>query len=319
MTLLAETETEPEAASDEGGGSLTPRRRFLRIGLPRHSSLEVLRRLPVRRIAATGLMGVVVLVGIWLICADPIAHVWYENRQHSLAGQVASAETRLGSQVPKIGQEVGVLQDPTIGLNVVMAQGDSAAELRGGPGHRLGTPLPGARGNSVVYGHARDWGAPFRNLAKLTVGSVLYIQAHPGVYKLPETGDFIYTVVAVQTTTAEDIGMLAPSNDYRLTLITNAGGRLAGDKVLVVTAVSGKAGKTAGKVTASSLEPSQGPVLNLNLLRALLGGAVAAFVIVLLRRNHRPLIVATVAAPVVMVAVWSLFLEFDMWAFRPLA
>jgi sortase A len=276
-------------------------------------------RAHVRRTSARVVLAALAAVAIWLICADPVAHIWYQSRQGDLRSQAASALTRLGSQTPTVGGEVAVLQDPPI-LNVIVAQGDNASILRGGPGHRLGTPLPGARGNSVIEGHSKDWGAPFRSLAKLTVGSTLYLQAHPGVYKLPATGDFIYTVKSVSIVPATDTRYLAPSNDYRLTLVTNADGRLSGSHVLVVTAVSGSMGKSTAVAPTGSLEPSAGSlILNIWVARLLVGAGMSAAVIAALRRRHRVRLAVLAATPVLLVTVLALFVEFDMLAFRPLA
>ena len=308
MTLVAEPHGDLAPAPEEGDPA-TPRG-------PRAPRLP---GVPIRRAATAVVATAIGLVLVWLISADPIAHAWYSSRQHSLKDQTIAAGTQIGSEVVREGGSVGVLQDPTIGLNVIIAEGDSPSVLRGGPGHRPGTPLPGAKGNSVVVGHAKDWGSPFKNLSKLTVGATLYVQSHVGLAKPPETGDFIYTVKSVKTTTAGNVHPLAPSNDYRLTLVTGAGSRVGGDKVLVVTAVSGRAGKLTGHAQASSLEPARGGFFSTTLLRFLVVAAVAVLLFVFLRRRHRTTIAVVVATPVALLALWTLFLEFDMVAFRPLA
>jgi len=222
---------------------------------------------------------------------------------------------------------VGVLQDPTIGLNVVISDGTTPSILRAGPGHRLGTPLPGARGNSVVYGHRRDWGAPFKNLSQLTVGSTLYLQAQSSVFApgphasaTLQTGYYIYTVTNVATVSSSDTRPLAQTNDFRLTLITNSGGRLSGSRLLVVTAVSNQIGKITGAAPSGILEPSTGSdVFNLPVLSLLVWAVVARWIIAFLRRSHGTLVAVLVAGPVVIAAVISAFLVFDIAAFRPLA
>jgi len=308
VTLLAEPEGEV-VPTPEGEGPPTSKGR----------SLPDLPVAQIRRITTIAVATVVGLLLVWVIAADPIAHVWYQSRQHTLTDQTVSAGSQIGSQVVHEGGSVGVLQDPTIGLNVIVAQGDSPSVLRGGPGHQPGTPLPGARGNSVIVGHADDWGAPFKNLSKLTVGDTLYVQSHVGLAKPPETGDFIYMVKSVKTTSAGNVHLLAPSNDYRLTLVTNAGSRLSGDKVLVVTAVSGRPGKITGHAAGSSLEPARGSFFSTTLFRFLVVGAVAVLLVVFLRRRHSIGLTVAIATPVALLALWTLFLEFDMVAFRPLA
>jgi sortase A len=259
---------------------------------------------------------VIVIFLVWLICADPVAHVWYQTHQGALRSNAAHSVTQEGSQLPGMGKSVAVIEDPAIGLNVVVAQGTSPTILRGAPGHVLGTPFPGAEGNSVVVGHAHDWGAPFRGLAKLTVGSTLYLQAHPGVFKLPETGDFIYTVKSVTVVPASTTRFTAPTNDHRLTLITNSGSH----DVLVVTAISGSVGKVTGQPVITSLQPGRGALLgNDQVLLAVLGLIACVAGSRILLHSHGKRIVFLVVLPVAALVAFSLFLEFDVLFFRPLA
>ena len=289
-----------------------------------------LARFPFRRLARIGLAGLVALAALWWVFADPIAHVWYQSRQQALTSQV---DNSAASRIPKTGEQVGLLEDPTDGLKVVVAEGDSPAVLRGGPGHRPHTPLPGALGNSVVYGHARDWGAPFGRISHMAIGQKLYLQARYGVFNVQagQTGYFIYTVTSVATVADDDTAPLASSTDYRLTLITDAGGRMSSNQVVVVTAVSGLASKPAGSAHAAtgrtrrgpavrSIEPAKGAVWwNGTVASFLWRAIVAAAVIVLLVRYHRPAVAATVSVPLVLAVLLPLFLELDLVAFRPLA
>ena len=55
-------------------------------------------------------------------------------------------------------------------MNLVVAEGDSPQQLRSGPGHRIGTPLPGKVGNSVIFGHRTGWGGPLSDLGTLEDG-----------------------------------------------------------------------------------------------------------------------------------------------------
>jgi sortase A len=59
---------------------------------------------------------------------------------------------------------VGRLLIDRIGLSSVVVEGTDAGELRAGPGHYPGTPLPGQRGTVGIAGHRTTYGAPFRKL-----------------------------------------------------------------------------------------------------------------------------------------------------------
>jgi sortase A len=59
---------------------------------------------------------------------------------------------------------------PAIGLDEVIVHGVGDDELKAGPGHLPGSPLPGGVGNSVISAH-RD--RHFRSLDELEVGDII--------------------------------------------------------------------------------------------------------------------------------------------------
>jgi sortase A len=65
------------------------------------------------------------------------------------------------------GDPVGKLLIDRIGLSSVVVEGTDAGDLRKGPGHYPGTPLPGQRGTVAIAGHRTTYGAPFRKIDKV--------------------------------------------------------------------------------------------------------------------------------------------------------
>jgi sortase A len=65
------------------------------------------------------------------------------------------------------GDPVGRIAIDRIGLTTVVVEGTGAGDLRKGPGHYPGTPLPGQRGTVAIAGHRTTYGAPFRQIDKL--------------------------------------------------------------------------------------------------------------------------------------------------------
>jgi sortase A len=128
-----------------------------------------------------------------------------------------------------------VIQIPRLDVNVYAVEGDTVAELRAGPGHRPGTPLPGKRGNSVIVGHRKAWGHPFRDLGKLRPRRDIVVTAVRGA------DPAIFVVRSVHHVSGDDTRLLRPSDDHRLTLVAGDGGLLSDDRI-VVTAVSGTVG-----------------------------------------------------------------------------
>jgi sortase A len=65
------------------------------------------------------------------------------------------------------GDPVARLRIGRLGLSSVLVEGTDAGDLRAGPGHYLGTPLPGRHGTVAIAGHRTTYGAPFRHVDRL--------------------------------------------------------------------------------------------------------------------------------------------------------
>ena len=88
-----------------------------------------------------------------------------EDPGRRLAFRARAFEKRLDE-----GDPMGRIRAPAIGLSEVMVHGTGGADLRKGPGHYPGTPLPGERGTVAVAGHRTTYGAPFRRIDDLERG-----------------------------------------------------------------------------------------------------------------------------------------------------
>jgi sortase A len=73
------------------------------------------------------------------------------------------------------GDPVGRLLIDRIGLSSVVVEGTDAGDLRAGPGHYPGTPLPGQRGTVGIAGHRTTYGAPFRKIDKIRPGDEIVV------------------------------------------------------------------------------------------------------------------------------------------------
>jgi sortase A len=113
---------------------------------------------------------------------------------------------------PPVGQAVGVLQIPTIGLDQAIVEGVGPAQLRQGPGHYPGTPLPGQAGNVGLAGHRTTYAHPFYNLNEVTLGTKIDITTPQGI--------FLYTATNMTTVLPTQVTVLAPTKAAILTLTT---------------------------------------------------------------------------------------------------
>lgn len=76
------------------------------------------------------------------------------------------------------------------------------------------TPLPGDRGNSIIYAH--NWTSLFGNLVSVHPGDKVEI-----TYK--NTPKKIFTIVYTDTVTPENVQILSSSQDNRITMYTCTG------------------------------------------------------------------------------------------------
>jgi sortase A len=104
------------------------------------------------------------------------------------------------------GQPLGRLRIPSIDVSSVVVAGTGTSDLRLGPGHYPGTPLPGARGTVAIAGHRTTYGAPFRRLDKLGRGDRIEVQMPYGtfVYRVEQSRIVAPTALWVTRRTSYD-------------------------------------------------------------------------------------------------------------------
>ena len=128
-----------------------------------------------------GLIGMVgVLVVAFLVNILVFSHIYHavaqQNLRNDFREQLAlatapTAEVDLNDIILKQGAAVAVLDIPAIGVHEIVAEGTDSGTLRGGPGHRRDTVLPGQQGASIIMGRAGAYGAAFARLQELKPGT----------------------------------------------------------------------------------------------------------------------------------------------------
>ncbi len=122
------------------------------------------------------------------------------------------ATTRLSD--PPSGTVMAQLQIPAISVSQYVVSGTADADLAKGPGHYLGTAMPGQAGNVAIAGHRTTHGAPFNRIGQLAVGDRIYLTTLSGqrlTYVVAEA-PFIVT--------PSNVAVLNNFGDNRLTLTT---------------------------------------------------------------------------------------------------
>ena len=155
---------------------------------------------------------------------------------------------------PAPGGAVGILSIPKISLSMVIVEGTDAEQLRSGPGHYPGTPLPGEAGNVAIAGHRTTYLHPFYNLNELVPGDSINI--------LTVQGLFVYHVVSSQAVDPTDVAVVAPTPTPMLTLTTcnprySASQRLVVKATLAADVLTGTTASTPPAHTSGSSSGSE--------------------------------------------------------------
>jgi sortase A len=168
-----------------------------------------------------------------------LRHSLQKEAQSSLVAQAlanAAALNKLPTGPPVVaqttaapaeGNPVGTIRIPRIGINQVVVEGTSTNDLRKGPGHYTGTPLPGQVGNAAIAGHRTTYGHPFYNLDALKVGDPIVITSVQGV--------FVYDTIRSEVIAPDDNSVLKNTSDAEITL-TTCNPRFSASTRLIVTA-----------------------------------------------------------------------------------
>jgi sortase A len=127
------------------------------------------------------------VLGLALVAAPAARYALDQHRsaqaQERLRDDVPQAVLRGRSAQPVAravapGQALAVMRIPRFGAtwSWVAAEGTSAPVLAGGPGHYVGTPLPGQRGNVAFAAHRAGHGSPFLDFDRLRPGDLVELR-----------------------------------------------------------------------------------------------------------------------------------------------
>ena len=114
-----------------------------------------------------------------------------------------------GHPPPAIGDLIGRIEIPRLGVSAMVTEGTSIMVLRRGVGHISGTALPGQPGNVGISGHRDTFFRPLRNIRSkdlITLTTVL--------------GKYRYQVVSTTIVSPSQVSVLDPGKSEMLTLVT---------------------------------------------------------------------------------------------------
>ncbi|MGH9267292.1 MAG: class E sortase [Acidimicrobiales bacterium] len=143
-------------------------------------------------------------------------------------GAPAPAPASPGPAASAAGEPVARIRIPAIGVDEVVVERVSVGDLRTGPGHYPGTPLPGQPGNAAIAGHRTTYGAPFADVDELAPGDEIVLETTQGTFR--------YQVTGQQIVRPDQVEILEDAGDDRLTL-TSCHPKYSARQRIVVTAM----------------------------------------------------------------------------------
>jgi len=136
----------------------------------------------------------------------------FESERYQTQSELA-LDTALTSPVaakpPEARDWLGRLEIPRVNLSVIVLEGDDDAILKLGVGHVPGTAVPGQAGNAALAGHRDTF---FRSLRGIQKGDEIR-------WTSPEYSGQ-YRVESMRIVDPTDLGVLDPTDNSSLTLIT---------------------------------------------------------------------------------------------------
>ena len=161
-------------------------------------------------------LGVTAWVAVTLVWGEPFTSLYTQHEQAALAKRLDrvdrqwSARTRRSPDASRAlaaerlaremnlgarrfrgtlqdGQPIGRIIVPRLGLNMVVVEGTSEADLEKGPGHYdaasgVNTLLPGMGGVVAIAGHRTTYLHPFRHIDALRPGDDIYLRMPYGIF-----------------------------------------------------------------------------------------------------------------------------------------
>jgi sortase A len=197
------------------------------------------------------------------------------------------------SPVPADGDPVGVIKIDKIGVDKVVVEGTSVPDLRKGPGHYTGSPLPGQLGNAAIAGHRTTYGAPFGDLDQLAQGDKISVRTLTGTWDYKVLNDYPIAVKPNQTEVLDPTTDPATGQPVATLTLTTCEPKYQATERLVVKAQ-----------LTSSQTPLPGPAGKKPVLDAGLSGG---------GESRAPVLIAGLIAAVVGALWWLLFHRYPRW------
>ena len=213
----------------------------------------------------------------------------------STTGPTATTAPAALSPAPADGDPVGVIKIDKIGVDKVVVEGTSVPDLRKGPGHYTGSPLPGELGNAAIAGHRTTYGAPFGDLDQLAQGDKISVRTLTGTWEYDVLPDSPIAVKPNQTEVLDPTIDPATGQPVATLTLTTCEPKYQATERLVVKAKLSDTNKQ---------QPLPGPDRKKLVLDAGLSGG---------GESRAPVLIAGLIAAAVGALWWLLFHRYPRW------
>ncbi|HRN70412.1 MAG TPA: sortase [Candidatus Woesebacteria bacterium] len=176
-----------------------------------------------------------VLITIGLLCiAIGSFLLWERNNPNRLAFTTYTQTNYQNTQLIPVRIDIPSIQ---VNLPIVQSRIEQSNwnTTKDGVSYLSSSPIPGKKGNSILYGH--NWSNLLGNLPQVKPGETIEIEYNNGSKN-------IFTIHSMGVVTPDQTHVLSSSNDTRITLYTCTG--FLDSKRLVVTAVLEQTGTKGG-------------------------------------------------------------------------
>ena len=146
------------------------------------------------------------------------------------------------------GEAVAIIKIPRLGIEKAVVEGVGVDDLKKGPGHYPGTPLPGQPGNAAIAGHRTTYGAPFFRMDELKPSDPIFVTTRQGRFR--------YEVTEVKPVKPTDVDVVKNTPDNRLTLTTCHPRFSASQRLITTAALKGEAAVPSPTAAAPPPAPS---------------------------------------------------------------
>ena len=265
-----------------------------------------------RRWAGRLLLGLGIALTLFLAYEFVFTGYYEARSQHSLLPEFQQRIAEGGGfdslTAPVPSGPVASIQIPAIGVDQVVSEGSSPQDLKQGPGHLPGSPVPGEFGNSVILGHRLTYGGPFGKLDQLKPGDL--------ITTVTGLGKFTYKVDRVRVIVPGESDVIGPALHSDLTLVTS---RAVGstDRLAVISTLVGRPVGVPKRPPVAVGSDQQGTTGDISgLLATILWAQVLIVLVVVAGRLYRRwprMAVYLMTTPPILMVLWLMFQSLDRY------